>query len=270
LREDFRLRRYGLPRLDSSTHIAILGSLDNIFVDASARIDPFVVLDARKGPVSIDGGAVVGSFTHLEGPCHIGHQAQLFRAQIRSGTTIGPACRVGGEIESSILHSHVNKYHTGFLGHSYVCPWVNLGALTTNSDLKNDYSTVRVPIDGELIETGSTKVGCFIGDHTKTALGCLFNTGSSIGAMCMVLPDGRLLPKEIPSFCRIWHGELQDVDDLGRSLETARAAMERRNEEFTPAQERLFSQLFTRTRPAREDAVARFREREQTRRALLH
>src|SRR5207253_6628464 len=108
--------------------------------------------------ISVEAGAVIQSFTRLEGPCHVGTQSQLFRANVRGGTTIGPVCRVGGEIEASILHGYVNKYHDGFLGHSYLCPWVNLGALSTNSDLKNDYSIVRVPLEGRSVDTGLSKV----------------------------------------------------------------------------------------------------------------
>ena len=141
------------------------------------------------------------------------------------------------------------------MGHSYVCPWTNLGALTTNSDLKSDYSPVRVPLTGDVLETGQTKVGCFIGDHTKTAIGSLFNTGSSIGVMCMILPGGELLPKHVPSFARIWHGELCEGGDLNRSLETARTAMARRGVELTAAEERLLRHLERQTWAEREAAL---------------
>ncbi|MCA9073348.1 MAG: hypothetical protein KDA84_30700, partial [Planctomycetaceae bacterium] len=198
--QDFALRGLGSQVPELGPHVAIMGPEENVFVAPSAELHPFVVLDARKGPISIEAGAVVQSFTRIEGPCHVGREAQLFRANVKDGSTIGPVCRVGGEIEGSILHSHANKYHDGFLGHSYVCPWTNLGALTTNSDLKSDYSSVRVPLTGDAIDTAQTKVGCYIGDHTKTAIGSLFNTGSSIGVMCMVLPGGELLPKHVPSF----------------------------------------------------------------------
>jgi UDP-N-acetylglucosamine diphosphorylase / glucose-1-phosphate thymidylyltransferase / UDP-N-acetylgalactosamine diphosphorylase / glucosamine-1-phosphate N-acetyltransferase / galactosamine-1-phosphate N-acetyltransferase len=244
-------------RTELGPHVAVLGAIENVSVSPWAEIEPFVTLDARRGPISIEPGAVARSFTRLEGPCHIGRESQLFRAEIRGGTTIGPVCRVGGEIEASILHSHVNKYHDGFLGHSYVCPWVNLGAQTTNSDLKNDYSNVRVPLAGEMLDTGSTKVGCFIGDHTKTALGSLFNTGSSIGVMCMILPGGRLLPKHIPPFSRVWHGQLDDRLDLSATLSACRAAMHRRNCEFTSAQERLYHWLFDQTAKERQSAIKR-------------
>ncbi|MDA1012850.1 MAG: putative sugar nucleotidyl transferase [Planctomycetota bacterium] len=238
--------------------VAILGTASDVSIDPRAEIDPFVVIDARHGPVSVDAGAAIQAFTRLEGPCHVGRGSQLFRANVRGGTTIGNVCRVGGEIECSILHSHANKYHDGFLGHSYVCPWVNLGAMTTNSDLKNDYSAVRVPLSGEAIETGQTKVGCFIGDHTKTALSSLFNTGSSIGVMSIVLPGGELLPKHVPSFSRIWHGELIDGWDLDRSLELARVAQGRRDQEFTVAQETLLRFLHQHTRDERMAAIERF------------
>lgn len=262
---DFRLRQFARSTWEPGPQVTVLGPAEDVYVDSQARIDPFVVLDARGGPISIEAGAVVQPFTRLEGPCHVGRGSQLFRANVRAGTTIGPVCRVGGEIEESILHGYVNKYHDGFLGHSYVCPWVNLGALTTNSDLKNDYSRVSVPLAGDAVDTGSTKVGCFIGDHTKTALGSLFNTGSSIGVMCMVLPAGELLPKHVPSFSRIWHGIPDDGFDLNSGLQTARAAMNRRNVELTVAARRLLRQLYDQTQPERDAAIARFQEKRAAR-----
>lgn len=238
-------------------HVAILGDAANVFVDPTASIDPFVVIDARQGPVFIDVGVKVQAFTRLEGPCHIGAGTQLFRANIKAGTSIGPVCRIGGEIEASIIHGYSNKYHDGFLGHSYVGSWVNLGALTSNSDLKNDYSNVKVPVNGELVDSGSPKVGCFIGDHTKTAIGTLFNTGSSIGVMAMVLPGGELCPKHIPSFCRVWHGGLDEHFDLESGITTASRAMGRRNKELTAAQNRLLRQLHQQTADERQHAFDR-------------
>ena len=173
------------------------------------------------------------------------------------GTTLGRICKVSGEVEESILHGYLNKAHDGFLGHSYLCPWVNLGALTSNSDLKNDYSAVRIPVDGKMVNSGRTKMGCLIGDHTKTAIGSLFNTGSSVGVMSMILPGGGLLPKHIPSFCRIWHGKLEELDpiDIEKSCETAKVAMGRRNIEFTHAQERLIRRTYQLHYSERESAV---------------
>lgn len=238
--------------------VAVLGNADQLVVHQTAQLDPFVVIDVRNGPVWIDAEVHIQAFTRIEGPAWIGRGTQTFRANIREGTSIGPVCRVGGEIEESILHGFVNKYHDGFLGHSYVCPWVNLGALSTNSDLKNDYSNVSVPLSGTSIKTNSNKVGCFIGDHTKTALCSLFNTGSSIGVGCLILPGGELLPKHIPSFSRIWHGLIEPLPDAAEStIATANIAMQRRQQILTPAATQLLRQLALQTRTERESALKR-------------
>ena len=137
-------------------------------------------------------------------------------------------CRLGGEVEGSIIQGYSNKYHDGFLGHAYVGQWVNLGAMTTNSDLKNDYSNVSVVLDGRTpVNTGSTKVGSLIGDHAKTSIGTLLNTGAYVGAMALLVADGRLLPKFIPSFA--WYVDGAISEGFGNWLyKTAHAVMPRR------------------------------------------
>ncbi len=257
LERDFSLRaKDNSQKLASSA--GLVGPAERVFIDATADIDPFVVLDSRHGSIFIDAKAKIQAFTRIEGPAYIGRESQTFRANIREGTTIGPVCRVGGEIEESIIHGYANKYHDGFLGHSYVCPWVNLGALTTNSDLKNDYSNVSVPLTGNSIKTNSNKVGCFIGDHTKTAIGSMLNTGTSIGAGCLILPGGELLPKHVPPFSRLWHGRLESLPDGTTSvLQTARHAMGRRDQSMTPAMERLIQHTFEATQAERQAALQR-------------
>ena len=156
-----------------------------------------------NGPITLGPNVWVQPFTRIEGPCSIGADSQLFRANLRGAVTIGPNCRIGGEVETAIVHGYSNKYHEGFLGHAYVGEWVNLGAITSNSDLRNDYGEVFVPLQGDPIPTGEAKVGCFIGDHTRTGMGSMLNTGTSIGVMCNVLPAGILLPKHVPSFTAV-------------------------------------------------------------------
>jgi UDP-N-acetylglucosamine diphosphorylase/glucosamine-1-phosphate N-acetyltransferase len=264
LEQDFLTRPHGPSKVTLGSQVAVLGRDEDVYIDPSAQIDPFVVIDARSGPVWIDAGVKAQPFTRIEGPCYIGPKTQLFRANVKEGTSLGPVCRVGGEIEASIFHGYSNKYHDGFLGHSYICPWVNLGALTTNSDLKNDYSAVSVPLWGDSINSGSTKVGCFVGDHSKTALCSLFNTGSSVGVMSMILPGGRLLPKHIPSFSRIWHGAIEEFPDgLEPSLATARTAMGRRDCEFTPAMSRLLQTVYEQTAFERTAAMTRAADRKR-------
>lgn len=249
---------------------SVVGLIDDLYIDPTAEVDPFVVVDVRNGPVYIDVGAKVQAFTRIEGPCYIGRETQLFRTNLREGTSIGPVCRVGGEVEASILQGYVNKYHDGFLGHSFVSPWCNLGALTTNSDLKNDYSAVSVPLAGESVSTGEMKVGCFLGDHTKTAIGSLFNTGTAVGVMCQILPAGELMPKHIPSYTRLWHGEIVEGFPLDACLATARAAMNRRGVELTEAQERLLRDVYHATREERQRAFHRQSQRAASNTPVVH
>jgi len=238
----------------------IRGSSKDIYIAPGARVHPMVVIDAESGPVYIDQDAQIQPFSRIEGPCYIGKGAIILGAKCREGNTIGPACRIGGEVEASIIHGYSNKYHDGFIGHSYVGEWVNLGALTTNSDLKNDYSTVSVTLDGRrFINTGSPKVGALIGDHAKTSIGTLFNTGSYVGAMAVILTTGRLLPKFIPSFG--WFVEGVVTKGFGKEslYETAKVAMSRRNCEWTAAEQAMWDAIFDLTAPARDKAIERGR-----------
>ncbi|MCA8984159.1 MAG: putative sugar nucleotidyl transferase [Planctomycetaceae bacterium] len=239
------------PAVDRGLGLTPGGNTHRIRIHPTARIEPFVSINTEAGPVMIDRDAHIQSFTRLEGPCYIGPGTQLFRAHIRGETSIGPVCRVGGEIEASILHGYANKYHDGFLGHGYICPWVNLGAMTTNSDLKNDYSEVKFPLRMEYLATGETKLGCFIGDHAKTAIGTLFNTGTNVGVMAMVLPAGRLCPKHIPSFCRLWQGALDDLLDFDAACLTAAHAMQRRQQKLTPVYRDMLAAVKQLTAPDR-------------------
>ncbi|MDB5388496.1 MAG: hypothetical protein JWM11_4142, partial [Planctomycetaceae bacterium] len=258
IRYDFALRQYGNLLPESHPQIACLGPANQFHISPSARVDPFVVIDARNGPVSVEEGAILQPFTRLEGPCHIGHSTQLFRANIKGGTTIGPVCRVGGEIEAAVMIGYSNKYHDGYLGHSYVGSWCNLAANTLGSDLKLDYSTVRVPLNGVALESGHKKVGYYIGDFTKTGIGSLFNTGTSIGMMCLILPSGDYAPRFVPSFCSVQGGNLTQGLPFDRWLDIVRATLERRNVELSAAQERLFRYLLQATRREREEAFLRF------------
>ena len=261
LLRDFALE--GKPTL-SNRHLAsaaIVGPSDRLSIHDTAKVDPYTVFDTTNGPISIAAGAWIQPFTRVEGPCHIGRDTQLFRANVRGGTTIGPNCRIGGEVEASIVHGHSNKYHEGFLGHAYVGEWVNLGAITSNSDLRNDYGEVHVPLAGDPIATGQAKVGCFIGDHTRTGLGSMLNTGTSIGVMCNVLPAGLLLPKHIPSFSSVLYGRVAPGFPLDQLMATAEIVMGRRGKTFTEAERQLYLDLHEQTRLERERAFQKARDK---------
>ena len=188
--------------------LALVGPSNLLDVHETARIDPYTVFDTTNGPIIVGPNVWVQPFTRVEGPCFIGAETQLFRANLRGCVSIGPNCRIGGEVEATIVHGFSNKYHEGFLGHAYVGEWVNLGAITSNSDLRNDYGEVFVPLQGDPVPTGQAKVGCFIGDHTRTGMGSMLNTGTAIGVMCNVLPAGLLLPKHVPSFTAVLYGRV--------------------------------------------------------------
>jgi len=239
---------------------AIRGSKKDVYVAPGVKVHPMVVIDAEHGPVYIDEGAEIHPFTRIEGPCYIGKKSILLGAKCREGNYIGPFCRIGGEVEESIIHGYSNKYHDGFLGHSYVGEWVNLGALTTNSDLKNDYSNVSVMLDGRSsTDTGSTKVGSLIGDHVKTSIGTLLNTGSYVGAMALIMATGKPLPKHIPSFGWFIEGIVTKGFGKGRLYQTAKTAMGRRGCKWTPETEAMWDAVFDMTAPVRNTAIKKGR-----------
>jgi UDP-N-acetylglucosamine diphosphorylase/glucosamine-1-phosphate N-acetyltransferase len=237
--------------------LALVGPVDRLWIHETARIDPYTVFDTVNGPITLGPNVWVQPFTRIEGPCSIGADSQLFRANLRGAVTIGPNCRIGGEVEASIVHGYSNKYHEGFLGHAYVGEWVNLGAITSNSDLRNDYGEVSVPLQGDPIPTGQAKVGCFIGDHTRTGMGSMLNTGTSIGVMCNVLPAGILLPKHVPSFTAVSYGRVAPGFPLDKMFETARTVVGRRGKVFSEPDEQLYRALYEQTRLERERALQR-------------
>ena len=240
---------------------AVRGGDKDVYIAPGALVHPMVVIDAEHGPVYIDEEAEIHPFTRIEGPCYIGRQSILLGAKCREGNSIGPVCRVGGEVEESIIHGYSNKYHDGFLGHAYVGEWVNLGAGTTNSDLKNDYSSVSVTVEGcSPVDSGSTKVGMLIGDHSKTSIGTLFNTGAYVGAMTLILTTGVPLPKMIPSFGWLLGGVVSKGFGRKKIYEVARTAMPRRGGEWTEAEEAMWEAVYEMTAGPRMTAIKKGRK----------
>jgi len=242
-----------------SSQAAIWGPKERLYVAPGAEVAPGAVVDTRHGPVIIEEGAVVNPLVRIQGPTYIGRNTLCFvAARIHEGTSIGPVCYVGGEVEEAIIHGYANKVHDGFLGHAYVCPWVNLGAGTTNSDLKNDYGDVEVYVNGQLVNSHNLKVGCFIGDHTKTSIGTMINTGTVIGVASNLLGAGSLLPKFVPSFVLFMEGKFFKVG-IKQQIETAHKAMGRRNTKMLPAEEALLRFLHEMTKEDRAEVLKRSR-----------
>lgn len=235
--------------------MSLVGSSDLLWIDDTARVDPFVVADTTNGPVLIDRDAVVTSFTRLEGPCYVGPRTQVFSGNIRAGSSFGPNCRVGGEVSASVLIGHSNKSHEGYLGHSYLGEWVNLGSGTHTSDLRNDYGPVQVVTSRGSVSTGLTKAGCYLGDHAKAGVGCRLNAGSNIGPFAQLLPAAGLLPKFVPAFCSVEHGRLVEGTAPQALFEAGERMMARRGDELSPAQRSTYFAMFQREVNLRRTAI---------------
>ena len=205
-------------------------------------MDPFVVLDAREGPILLDRGVQVGSQALLRGPLYVGPGTGILGGAVGAGSSFGPRCKLRGEIETSVFLGYGNKAHEGFVGHSVVGEWANLGAGTTTSDLKNTYGPVRVSGPEGRVETGLLKAGAFLGDHVRTGIGALLTTGARLGTATHFFGGRGVSPEWLPAFT--WfdgvRGESVRLDDFLRS---ARLAMARREQELEPGEEAILRAL---------------------------
>ncbi|MDP3900324.1 MAG: GlmU family protein [bacterium] len=224
---------------------AYLINKKNIFIGQGSKIMPGAVINAEDGPVVIEEKTEVMPNSVIIGPVYIGPQSKIkVGAKIYEGTSIGSVCKVGGEVEESIILDYSNKQHDGFLGHAYIGSWCNLGANTNNSDLKNNYSNVDIIFDGKnKINTGLTFVGLFMGDHSKSGINTMFNTGTTVGFSSNIFGAG-YLPKYIPSFSWLEAGKNEMSYQLDKAMVTAGKVMARRRIKFSKADKNLFIYLF--------------------------
>jgi UDP-N-acetylglucosamine diphosphorylase/glucosamine-1-phosphate N-acetyltransferase len=206
------------------SHAITLGT-HRVTLAAGATVEPQVVLDAQVGPIHLESGATVQAFTRLVGPCYVGH-ASIVSGDRVAGSAIGDGCRVRGEVSSTIFVGHANKAHDGFLGHSYVGRWVNLGASTVTSNLKNTYGTVALWTPAGLRDTGLQFLGTLFGDHAKTGIGSRLTTGAVVGAGASYFAAG-MSPKVVPPFA--WSGGAEGATyAFDKFLEVAARMMARR------------------------------------------
>ncbi len=215
----------------------------SIFVEAGAKVE-MALLNASEGPIYIGRDAEVMEGAMLRGPLVIGEHAVVkMGAKIYGGTTIGPHCKVGGEVSNAVIFGYSNKAHDGFLGNAVIGEWCNLGADTNNSNLKNDYSTVKVwsYAADSFVQTDEQFCGLFMGDHSKTAINTMFNTGTVVGVSANVAAAG--FPRQfIPSFT--WAGKPYPID---KALETARQMYARRHKTLTAADEAILRVVYETT-----------------------
>ena len=197
-----------------------------VILGEGAKLEPGCALDCSDGPIWIDRGATVRSFTRLAGPSYIGPGSTVLGGAV-GPVSLGPVCRVRGEMAESVCLGYTNKQHDGHIGHAYMGRWVNLGAETTNSDLKNNYGTVRLWTPSGEVDTGRIKMGCLLGDHVKTGIGLVLNTGTVVGAGSNLW--GALLPPRfVPPFSWGSGDELTEYR-VEKFLQVAERAMGRRD-----------------------------------------
>lgn len=237
-----------VKKTDSSVHLI---NKQNIFIGKDVTIKPGVVLDASNGPIIISDEAFIFPNAVIEGPCFIGKQTKIKSgAAIYENTTIGRLCKVGGEVEQSIFMDYSNKQHSGFIGHSYIGSWVNLGADTNNSDLKNNYSKIKITLSNKEVDSGCQFLGLMIGDHSKSSINTMFNTGTVVGFSSNIFASG-FPEKYVPSFT--WGGDRTSATyDISKAIETAKIVMARRNIKFEQKEETLFKFIFELTKSDRE------------------
>ena len=171
---------------------------DGVFAGPDATLGKYVVTDTRRGPIVLEAGSTIGAYCYLRGPVHVGAAARVLEyAALKDCVAIGHTTKIGGEVEASIVEPYTNKQHHGFLGHSYLGSWINLGAGTCNSDLKNTYGQVNMEYRGQKVATGMQFVGAIIGDYAKTAVNTSIFTGKTIGACSMMYG---FVTTNVPSF----------------------------------------------------------------------
>jgi len=221
-----------------------------IFIGKNVDIKPGVVLDASTGPIFIEKNVTIFPNAVIQGPFYSGESSRIKScATIYPNVSIGNVCKVGGEVEDSIIHPYTNKQHSGFLGHSYLGSWINLGADTNNSDLQNNYGSITVQVNGKRLNSGRQFVGLMMGDHSKTAINTMFNTGTVVGFSSNVFGAG-FPPKYIPSFG--WGGSESMLEyKLAKAVETAKVVFARRDKEFKKEDEEMFEVIFNLTKEDR-------------------
>ncbi len=230
----------------------VRGPASNVIVDAGAEIEAHVTLDARLGPIIIGSGASVESFSRIMGPCYIGPKAKLLSALIGGGTSIFDYCKIGGEVDNSVIMPFTNKAHHGYVGDSYVGSWVNLGAGCTFSNLKNTYGNVRLTLRGKKTDSGMLKLGPAVGDMAKLSIGSMVYAGKLVGAGSHA---SGVAADDVPSFAYFDSGAGKRVELLLESvIETQRRMMERRGLTLSRNEESLIRRAFTSTSRERRRA----------------
>ena len=225
--------------------VEVKGPAANVMIDGGAEIESYVTLDARLGPIIIDRGASVESYSRLMGPCYIGPKAKIYSAQIGGGTSIFDSCKIGGQVENSVILPYTNKAHHGYVGDSYLGSWINVGAGSTFGNLKNTYGNVRLTFDRKKVDSGMLKLGPVIGDMAKLSIGSMISAGKIVGLGSHV---SGVVGDDVPSYTYCDSGSGRKVELLLESvIETQRRMMERRGKNLSRNEESLIRRTFALT-----------------------
>ena len=223
---------------------------DGLFAGADVKIADTAVFHTEDGPIVLDDHVHVMDFTYLCGPIYIGPKSRIIeRSSLKDFASVAHTCKIGGEVEASVIEPYTNKQHHGFLGHAYVGSWVNLGAGTSNSDLKNTYGEVRIEHNGKRLDTGMQFFGCAIGDFSKSAINTSIFTGKIIGVNSMLYG---YVGRNVPSFCNYAKsfGQITECP-LDTALSTQKRMFIRRDVEQTEDDIALLQAVFDLTREDR-------------------
>jgi UDP-N-acetylglucosamine diphosphorylase/glucosamine-1-phosphate N-acetyltransferase len=259
LKRDFAARTGPYEILDdiynrpgATVHASAVGiHSEQIYIAPDAQVCAGAILNAERGPIYVDAEAIIMEQAVVRGPAYIGPKSQVKIGANLEGCAIGPWCKVGGEVHDTVMHSLSNKAHAGFLGHSYLGRWCNLGADTNVSNLKNDYGEIALynPVTEAFESTGRQFVGCFMGDHSKTAINTMLNTGTLVGTFCNLFGSD-FPPRVLPSFTWGAPGRYSEYR-LDKALHVAERVMARRDTPFTDADRALLTHVFEMTRDVR-------------------
>ena len=252
LREDFKLITEGRESEPISDTNRVLNP-ENVFIEEGAEVE-FAILNAKDAPIYIGKNAVILENVSIRGGLALCENSAIkMGAKIYGATTIGPYSTVGGEVKNVVLTAYSNKGHEGYLGNAVLGEWCNLGADTNNSNLKNNYADVRAwnyP-EGRFIDTGLQFCGLIMGDHSKSAINTMFNTGTVVGVNANIFGAG--FPRNfIPSYT--WGGAAKTITyRTNKAIETAKLMMARKNVEFTEADNEIFEHIFEESAQYRKD-----------------
>lgn len=241
---DFNLITVGRKSEPLSPSVTVIGNPDLVFLEKGAKAEA-CILNTKSGPIYLGVDAEIMEGSVVRGPLALcEHSALKLSTKVYGATTVGPHSKVGGELNNSVIFGYSNKAHDGFLGNSVIGEWCNLGADTNNSNLKNNYANVKVYnySAGKALDSGLQFCGLIMGDHSKSGINTMFNTGTVVGVACNIYGGG-FPPTHIPSFS--WGGSEGFSEYQPEKLfETASKMFERRNLTFGELEKNLLMHLY--------------------------